>query len=481
VLEQFARQNRWWTDRESVARDRHLRRLQESPRRWLPSLPFRFDRDAVYTVRGPRRVGKSTVLKRQIQALLEGGWPAQQILYLDVELAGLERASSLTEALRAFIDYTRVPGNREPARLAIFLDEVTRIPDWAGAIRGLIDNGELEYTTVIATGSHTTDLQEGGERLPGRRGGGTELDIHLSPLTFREYLQVCYPDLALPVSITNFEPQAIAATSRERLGFYLQAEPLFARYLATGGYLTALNDEATYGAVRAETYQLYREAIVGEFTRAKFRESYLREVVAWIAGHLGQEFDSRGIAADTDIGSKDTARHYLDHLTATYVVEVAYRTNSLDHPSPAFRAPKKLHPLDPLVFHLIRAWADAEPDPWLMASSTLEHPAEVGHLVESTVVGHLRRAIGERVYYWRVSDRAEIDCVLAPPGRPVTLAEAKYRHGVDLRELAEILGRGGGLLLTRSDEGPYADGRLYAIPTAELLACIDAPALGPAR
>jgi len=157
--------------------------------------------------------------------------------------------------------------------------------------------------------------------------------------------------------------------------------------------------------VRAETYQMYREAIIGEFTRAKYREGYLREVINWIAGHLGQEFDSRGIAADTDIGSKDTARHYVEHLAETYVVDIAYRTNSLDHPAPAFRAPKKVHAIDPLVFHLIRSWAGGDPDPWVMASGMLQRPDEVG---------------------W------------------------------------------------------HADGRVYAIPTAELLACIHAPALGPA-
>ena len=99
------------------------------------------------------------------------------------------------------------------------------------------------------------------------------------------------------------------------------------------------------------------------FTRAGLRESYLREVVNWVAAHLGQEFDARGIAADTDIGSKDTARTYIDNLVACYAVLVSYRTPSLTVPSPAFRSPKKLHPLAPLLWHLVRAWAASDPDP----------------------------------------------------------------------------------------------------------------------
>src|SRR5688572_18574898 len=210
MLDQFARQNRWWLDPKDVERDRHLRQLREAPLRWEPSLPFRFESDAVYTLRGPRQVGKSTILKRQISALLASGWPAQAILYLDVELAGLETARDLVEALRAYLDSR--PARRNAAltgatqRQAILLDEVTRVQDWAGAVRGLVDNDELLNVTVVATGSHTTDLRRGGERLPGRRGGGQELDLECLPLSFREYVALVEPDLRLPPPITTFTP-----------------------------------------------------------------------------------------------------------------------------------------------------------------------------------------------------------------------------------------------------------------------------------
>src|SRR5258707_663703 len=109
--------------------------MREAPLRWEAPLPFRFDHDAIYTLRGPRQVGKSTALKRQIEALLGEGWPARRVLYVDVELAGLEQARDLVSALRAYLDGERSPTVEEPGRLAIFLDEVTRVQGWAGAIR----------------------------------------------------------------------------------------------------------------------------------------------------------------------------------------------------------------------------------------------------------------------------------------------------------------------------------------------------------
>src|SRR5207248_10560882 len=130
MLDQLARQNRWWLDPDELRRDRHPRRMREAAIRWDAPLLFRFDRDAIYTLRGPRQVGKSTILKRQIEALLGQGWPARRILYVDIELAGLEQPRDLIAALRDYLDGERSPTAEDNGRLAIFLDEVTRVDGW---------------------------------------------------------------------------------------------------------------------------------------------------------------------------------------------------------------------------------------------------------------------------------------------------------------------------------------------------------------
>jgi predicted AAA+ superfamily ATPase len=481
VLDQLARQNRWWIASGEIHRDRHLRRVYEAPRRWEAPLPFRFDRDAIYTLRGPRQVGKSTVLKRQIAALLDDGWPARRILYVDVELAGVERAHDLVSVLRTYLDGERSPTDAGSGRLAIFLDEVTRVEGWAGAIRGLVDNDELRGVTLVATGSHTVDVRRGGERLPGRRGGGSELDLELLPLSFRGYVGLVDPSLPLPPVVSTFDLAALRASRRERLLIRPRLTALLERYLLVGGFLTALNDEAAHGAILAETFQAYREGIAGEFTRAGLRESYLRELIDWVARHLGQELDYRGIAADTDIGSKDTARNYLDHLVETYTALLIHRTTSLTTPAPAFRSPKKLHPLDPLFWHLLRGWAASDPDPWPSAVETMTRSEEVGHLVESTLLVHLRRAFGERVFFWRSTAQRELDAVVAVPSSAPTLVEVKYQRQVGERDASVLVDAGGGVLVTRDLEGDLAGGSVYALPVAEALLLLDTPALAPAR
>jgi len=481
MLDQFTRQNRWWADPAQIQSDRHLTRVNEARLAWSPDLPFRFDRDSVYTVRGPRQVGKTTLLKRQIQALLVAGWPARKILYVDVELAGLERARDLVSALREYLDSERPLRPDTDERCAIFLDEVTRADGWAGALRGLIDNGELDRTTVIATGSHTRDLREGGDRLPGRRGGGSELDLELLPLSFREYVQLVEPGLRLPTTIGTPTAAELRAGSRQRDSIRHRLNSLFERYLLIGGFLTALNDDATYSQVRAETYQSYRDSIIGEFTRAGLRESYLRELINWLVDHLGQEFDYRDVAADTDIGSKDTARNYLDHLESSYVLGIFHRTASLAAPAPAFRGPKKVHPKDPFWWHLLLGWAASDPDPWQSAVALLANSRESGRLVESVVASELQRGFGERVFYWRPDAQREIDFVVVPPGSRPAPIEVKYQRRIDAADARGLIAAGGGLLLTQNWHGDLGDGAVYALPVAEFLATLDTRALSAAR
>lgn len=478
MLDQFSRQNRWWTTPSAIYDDRHLSRVSRSTIPWLPPLPFQFNRDAIYTLRGPRQVGKSTILKRQIKQLIVEGWQPSGILYLDVELAGLERGSDLVSALRSYLDRERArPGQSQP-RLALFLDEVTRVDNWAGALRGLVDNDELRNVTVVATGSHTRDLASGGERLPGRR-GGSPLDWELLPLSFREYVRLLSPELSLPSVLPDLSPEAARARWREVGILHPRLSALFDQYLTVGGFLPAINDYAGCGAVTADTYQTYREAIAGEFTRAGLRESFLREVIGWVAGHLGQEFDYRDVAADTDIGSKDTARNYLDNLETSYVAFVCYRTPSLLDPSPAFRAPKKLHPIDPLLWHLVSSWAAADPDPWAAVVASLGNPEMVGRLVETAIVVHARRAFGKRVHYWRPDNRREIDLVVAPVGAPVGFVESKYQQTVVEHDARVLANAGGGLVATRHWEGDMAGGSVYAMPASCLLALLDTPSLAP--
>ena len=83
------RENPWWADPSSIEADPHLRRLAAQPLIYEHEFPFELDEDAVFTLRGPRQVGKTTLLKRITRHLIEAGIEPRDILYSDITGVGI--------------------------------------------------------------------------------------------------------------------------------------------------------------------------------------------------------------------------------------------------------------------------------------------------------------------------------------------------------------------------------------------------------
>jgi len=62
-LSRVAEQNPWWHEPGAIEQDFHVRAFEASPTKWEPQEigAFCFDTDAVYTLRGPRQVGRDDV------------------------------------------------------------------------------------------------------------------------------------------------------------------------------------------------------------------------------------------------------------------------------------------------------------------------------------------------------------------------------------------------------------------------------------
>ena len=67
-------QNPWWRNPKAIEQDNHILELEKSRVKWDPRLRrmFTLDKDIVYTLRGPRQVGKTTLLKNMIRGLSDG-------------------------------------------------------------------------------------------------------------------------------------------------------------------------------------------------------------------------------------------------------------------------------------------------------------------------------------------------------------------------------------------------------------------------
>ena len=76
--------NPWWRSPDEIHFDRHMRAFQNSSFRYYPEKLFEEippEKPGVYTIRGPRQIGKTTFLKLYIEDLLERGVKPSNIMF----------------------------------------------------------------------------------------------------------------------------------------------------------------------------------------------------------------------------------------------------------------------------------------------------------------------------------------------------------------------------------------------------------------
>lgn len=475
-VERLAAQNPWWQDARAIQTDRHLREFEQSPTPWWPRVldEISLEPNLIYTLRGPRQVGKTTLLKRLIQNCLTGKQSDLEdpisLLYLDCELAGITKPQDLIESLTAYLTWSRALRSA-PQRHALFLDEVTYVRDWAVALKGLVDQGQLAGVTVIATGSHAVDLKRGGERMPGRRGAKAGLDKRLLPMSFREYVETRNPKLAqqLPAATADPRPRSLKEQAQKLIPFGEELHRLFERYLTTGGFPRPVAAEAASGQIPTHVYEIYRDAVLGDVSKLGRRESYFRELLGWVTRRLGDPFDWRDVARETDIGKHDTVREYVEDLESSFLWDVIYRGKTLGEAAAALRSGKKVYFKDPFIYHALGAWVRGLLDPWAESVRILADPEKQSKCVEAVVASELRRRRGNFVYYFR--NRQEIDFITYREGRLEALIEVKYQERIFPEDWRPLARSGGGILLSKSTLD-FPEERVTVMPVAYALALL---------
>ena len=186
TFQELAKQNPWWENPAAVEADPKIRTFEEAQVKWKPRIRkyMDFQKDVLYSLRGPRQVGKTTFVKLLIRDELKRRKPAD-IFYYTCDL--VSGPIELKEILEQYLDWS---SRQSQARKLICLDEVTRVKDWENAYKQIVDLHSLHNATYVLTGSSSWDLKHGIERLPGRKGEETEEKNHkiLLPPKFAEYV-----------------------------------------------------------------------------------------------------------------------------------------------------------------------------------------------------------------------------------------------------------------------------------------------------
>lgn len=172
----------------------------------------------VSVIIGPRRSGKSFVMRQLAQNLVDNGVPANQILLLNFEDPRFSQLDTglLQEIFETYLEYVRPAG-----KPYIFLDEIQEVDQWEKWVRTI---HELNKATVVISGSNAKLLStELSTVLTGRH-----LDVRVLPLSFSEFL--LFNDL-------NLREQNDLVLNQPRVN------GLWQDYLTNGGFPeTAMSD-----------------------------------------------------------------------------------------------------------------------------------------------------------------------------------------------------------------------------------------------
>lgn len=403
MLESYSNHNQFRTGdlKGFQANDPHLQalsklRYQYSPT-WWDALSLKTP--GIYILTGGRQVGKSTSCKLLIEhCLQESEFKPKQILYLPCD--EIFDAKQLSQTLRFFFDEV---GND---RFLLMIDEITFVKDWDRVIKALADEGYFTRGICLLTGSDTLILKEAAMRFPGRRGTASQVDFHVYPLSFSEYVAL----------VNNHKELNIEDLSQH-----------FNQYLKCGGYLRAINDIAEHGEILPATFATYEQWIRGDFLKqSRSEETLLLLLQALLTVGVSQVSYS-ALTQKIGLVSKDTIIDYC-HLLERMDILIDLQAFDQNKKQGFPRKARKFHFFDPFIYQTILNWIKKE--------GRLNHLDIESTLVEACVASHCYRHY--KTFYFK--GQGEVDVIFLKK-EIVQAIEVKWSHQIrpaDLKTLKQF-------------------------------------------
>ncbi len=366
---------------------------------------------------GPRRVGKTTILCQTAQHLIKKGRDPKGVFYLSLDHPIL-KLMPLSEILRIYHETTH-PEGRE---VMLLLDEVQYSAEWDLQIKHLIDH-KSEYR-ILATGSasvtHRQKLSESGV--------GRWIHVPIPTLSFYEFLQIRREDMSqIPDNLRPTDLFSMAEGELRQLASCFRGlMPHFQRYLLVGGF-----PETAQQADVSLCQRLLREDVVERVLKWDMTALFgvrnvndLEKLFTYICIHSG------GIlAVKTCADALGTSPATVSsHLAALEQANLIYRLAPWGKGGKkVLKARHKVHLVDAALRNAVL----------LRGEEVLNNPTEMGAIVETAVLRHLRayyyRDVPE-VLYWRDAPSGrEVDVIVRSPAYVIPV-EVKFRQRPVLNE-----------------------------------------------
>lgn len=340
-------QNPWWESSDLINSDKNIRTFSDSTFKYYPSFLNKMDygKKGVYTLRGPRQVGKTTSLKLMIKTLIERDMNPSNLLYLTLD--NINDRDELIEVIKRWVQLRK---RNSADDLFLFLDEISFIKDWQISIKYLFDIGLLTDCFVFLSGSSAYDIKRSSERLPGRRGEG--VDIIQLPVSFKGFVQTTYKNTITGMSLSEIIQASESDLSLLELeyGKYLKD---FNVYKESGGFPKVINTFYEKNMITDSVVRIYEDFLLGDIERFSKSRTTLIELMKKTPQIVGQRFSWNSLNNDVNfISSVNTVESYFQILGMNFIAStVLFFDPSKREIRP--RKQKKVYPLDPIISRVI--------------------------------------------------------------------------------------------------------------------------------
>jgi predicted AAA+ superfamily ATPase len=389
---------------------------------------------------GPRRVGKTTLLQQLAVGCIAEGMNPKGILYLSLDHPLLKLLP-----LRKILLIYHETVHPETEKTILLLDEIQYSGEWETEVKLLIDH-QPQYR-ILATGSasvvHKDKLAESGV--------GRWITVPIPTLSFYEFIRIrgeTAPAVREDLKLSDL----FLLPSTELHQLALQLRPLllhFQQYLLVGGF-----PETARQSDSAMCQRLLREDVVERVLKRDMTALFgvrnindLEKLFIYLCLHSGGILAHKTVAAVLETPTATVA----NHLVLLELANLVYRL------PPTRLGGKKVLKARYKYYLVDAALRNAV---LLRGEEVFLNPAEMGLIVETTVLRHLYAHYYRdtpALCYWREATTGlEVDIIVKSPAYHLPF-EVKYKEkaGLDRKSgLAVYCGAEGvkrAFLVTRSD------------------------------
>jgi len=350
------------------------REIESDVLKWL-------DKKEVIAIRGTRQCGKTTLLKRIIEILIERKIPKDKIHFIS-----FEDDSEKEKFEKNPRDYVNYYLNNDKSKHFFLFDEVQYVKN-AGKILKLIYD-EIENVKIIITGSSTLDLNEVGSFLVGR-----VLLFEMYPFSFSEFLECKNTNL-----YNHYLEHRIGFNDKKLLlkeSIYLnELNENLKEYLTFGGYpaIVLENNKENKKVLLKNLFQTYIEKDIVKVYGSRYKQR-ISELIKYLSGINTSILNYNDIASITGLYDKEV-KQILSILEETYVIKLV---------RPFYKNLITELKKNPKIYFIDVGLRNFITDRFEFGDE------EYGKLLENYVYLAIK---GNKVNYWRTTAKAEVDFVI---------------------------------------------------------------------